>query len=35
MPTLDLYNQEKKKVGSIELRDDVFADRVNVASFTK
>ena len=31
MPTLDLFNQEKKKVGSIELRDDVFATDVNVA----
>jgi large subunit ribosomal protein L4 len=31
MPTLDLINQEKKKVGSIELRDDVFAVDVNVA----
>jgi large subunit ribosomal protein L4 len=30
MPKLDLYNQEKKKVGSIELRDDVFAVDVNV-----
>ena len=31
MPTLDLINQEKKKVGSIDLRDDVFAVAVNVA----
>ena len=31
MPTLDLFNQEKKKVGTIELRDDVFATDVNVA----
>jgi large subunit ribosomal protein L4 len=31
MPTLDLMNQEKKKVGTIELRDDVFAVDVNVA----
>ena len=31
MPTLDLINQEKKKVGSIDLRDDVFAVDVNVA----
>lgn len=31
MPTLDLFNQEKKKVGSIQLRDDVFATNVNVA----
>jgi large subunit ribosomal protein L4 len=31
MPTLDVISQEKKKVGSIELRDDVFAVPVNVA----
>src|SRR6201997_1260219 len=31
MATLDVINQEKKKVGSIELRDDVFAVPVNVA----
>jgi large subunit ribosomal protein L4 len=31
MPTLDLFNQEKKKVGTVELRDDVFAVDVNVA----
>src|SRR4051794_2692165 len=31
MPTLDLINQEKQKVGSIELRSDVFAVDVNVA----
>jgi large subunit ribosomal protein L4 len=31
MPTLDLINQDKKKVGTIELRDDVFAVDVNVA----
>lgn len=31
MPTLDVINQEKKKVGTIELRDDVFAADVNVA----
>lgn len=31
MPTLDVINQEKQKVGSIELRDDVFAVDVNVA----
>lgn len=31
MATLDVVNQEKKKVGSIELRDDVFAVPVNVA----
>src|SRR6478672_1397173 len=30
MPTLDLINQEKQKVGSIELRDDVFAVEVNI-----
>jgi large subunit ribosomal protein L4 len=30
MPTLDLINQDKKKVGSIELRDDVFAVDVNI-----
>jgi len=30
MPTLDLLNQEKKKVGTITLRDDVFAVQVNV-----
>ncbi len=31
MPTLDLFNQEKKKVGTIELKDDVFAADINVA----
>jgi large subunit ribosomal protein L4 len=31
MATLDVINQDKKKVGSIELRDDVFAVPVNVA----
>lgn len=31
MPTLDVINQEKKKVGTIQLRDDVFAVDVNVA----
>ncbi len=31
MPTLDLINQDKKKVGTIELRDDVFGVAVNVA----
>jgi large subunit ribosomal protein L4 len=31
MPTLDLFNQEKKKVGSVQLREDVFAVDVNVA----
>ncbi len=30
MPTLELLNQEKKKIGTIELRDDVFAVDVNV-----
>src|ERR1700679_248703 len=30
MATLELINQEKKKVGTIELRDDVFAVDVNV-----
>jgi large subunit ribosomal protein L4 len=31
MPTLDVISQEKKKVGSIDLADDVFAAEVNVA----
>jgi large subunit ribosomal protein L4 len=31
MPSLDLLNQDKKKVGTIQLRDDVFAVEVNVA----
>jgi large subunit ribosomal protein L4 len=31
MPTLDLINQEKQKVGTIELREDVFGVPVNVA----
>src|SRR3954468_12216434 len=31
MPTLDVINQDKKKVGTIQLRDDVFAVPVNVA----
>ncbi len=31
MATLDVINQEKKKVGTIDLRDDVFAVKVNVA----
>ncbi|MEO5971545.1 MAG: 50S ribosomal protein L4 [Bdellovibrionia bacterium] len=31
MPTLEILNQEKKKVGTIELRDDVFNVDVNVA----
>jgi large subunit ribosomal protein L4 len=30
MPTLDLYNQEKQKVGQVELREDVFGVEVNV-----
>src|ERR1700753_75393 len=30
MPTLEIINQEKKKVGSIELRADVFGVDVNV-----
>lgn len=30
MPVLDLFNQEKVKVGSVTLRDDVFAAPVNV-----
>ncbi len=30
MPTLDLFNQEKQKVGQVQLRDDVFAVDVNV-----
>src|SRR3954469_11455329 len=31
MPTLELINQEKQKVGTINLRDDVFGVDVNVA----
>src|ERR1700733_7313339 len=31
MATLDVINQEKKKVGTIDLSDDVFATDVNVA----
>jgi len=31
MPTLEVINQEKKKVGTVDLRDDVFAAPVNVA----
>ena len=31
MPTLELINQDKKKIGSIDLRDDVFGVDVNVA----
>src|SRR3954453_12648798 len=30
MPTLELINQEKKKVGTIDLREDVFAVQVNI-----
>jgi large subunit ribosomal protein L4 len=30
MPILDLLNQEKEKVGTIELRDDIFSVQVNV-----
>src|SRR6476659_96113 len=30
MPTLELINQDKQKVGTINLRDDVFAVSVNV-----
>jgi large subunit ribosomal protein L4 len=30
MPTLELFNQEKQKVGSIQLREDVFGVDVNV-----
>src|SRR6478609_6398352 len=30
MPTLDLFNQEKKKVGTIQLRDDIFGVTVNI-----
>ncbi|OFZ82490.1 MAG: 50S ribosomal protein L4 [Bdellovibrionales bacterium RIFOXYD1_FULL_44_7] len=29
MPTLDVFSQEKQKVGNIELRDDVFGVSVN------
>lgn len=31
MPTLDIINQDKKKVGTIQLRDDVFGVDVNVS----
>jgi len=31
MPTLDVINQDKKKVGTIQLRDDVFAVDINVS----
>src|SRR3954468_17682310 len=30
MPTLELINQEKKKIGTIDLREDVFAVTVNI-----
>jgi len=30
MPTLELINQEKQKVGTIQLRDDVFGVEVNI-----
>ncbi len=30
MPTVDLYNQDRKKVGTIQLRDDVFATSINI-----
>ena len=30
MATLDVINQEKKKVGTIDLRDDVFAVEINI-----
>ena len=30
MPTIDVINQERKKVGSVDLSDDVFAVKVNV-----
>jgi large subunit ribosomal protein L4 len=30
MPSIDVINQDKKKVGTVELRDDVFAVEVNV-----
>ena len=29
MPTIDVINQDKKKVGSLDLRDDVFAVDIN------
>jgi large subunit ribosomal protein L4 len=31
MPTLDVINQEKKKVGTIDLSDEVFGAKINVA----
>src|SRR5437764_5974507 len=30
MPTLDLFNQKREKIGSIDLREDVFGVSVNV-----
>ena len=30
MATVELINQDKKKVGTVELRDDVFAVEVNI-----
>jgi len=30
MATVDLYDESKKKVGTFELRDDIFAARVNI-----
>jgi len=30
MPTLDVINQEKKKVGTIELKDEVFGVEINI-----
>ncbi|OFZ79115.1 MAG: 50S ribosomal protein L4 [Bdellovibrionales bacterium RIFOXYD1_FULL_53_11] len=30
MPTLDLFNQEKKKVGTVKLSDEVFGAKVNM-----
>ncbi len=30
MPNLDLFNQNKVKVGTVKLRDDVFAVKINV-----
>ena len=31
MPTVDVINQDRKKVGTVELSDDVFGVKVNVA----
>lgn len=30
MPTLDLFNQQKEKIGTIQLREDVFGVAVNI-----